>query len=645
YQVIMATVDPVVDDQSSSSEDEVLQIKALTKKQIQEINRRKNKNKKKKASKRNTKGGKGEEEDSADSGVATTDGDSGKETEKEEGAEKKDGEEKEVEPRDEDVLADFDIEYVGEKPKIQDPSFYQFAAVFDKFVITPESLIKKTEEQLKADHPTESKGGSRNDDERVREREEILKSEMKTEESKLSKKKLRLSMQPSMAKLKESTGRPDVVEWADVTSRDPFMLVALKAYRNTVPVPRHWNAKRKYLAGKRGFERPPFDLPDFVKRTGIQEMRESLWEKEDHQSLKSKMRERARPKLGKIDIDYQKLHDAFFKWQTKPEMTLMGELYFEGKELEGRMRDKKPGQLSDELRIALGMPVGHNATKFPPPWLIAMQRYGPPPSYPTLKIAGLNSPIPDGCSFGYHAGGWGKPPVDQYGKPLYGDVFGVNLMPEADEDEEQRLNTRYWGEIGSDDDSSDESEAEEDEEGEDGEKPDMDGMQTPMTDGFATPSGMSSAVPTGLDTPDTIELRKGKRGDESSLGGDTPAVAYHIIPEKRVDRIGGQMMGSTHVYDLSKKQAMNESGVEVNLNPEDLDGLDQRGLEAKYEEQLRKQQKSKDDDEGDGEDFSDMVAEHNAKQGRKRKAQEQKKSSTSGGSGASQNKKYKDFKF
>lgn len=31
-----------------------------------------------------------------------------------------------------------------------------------------------------------------------------------------------------------------------------------------------------------------------------------------------------------------------------------------------------------------------------------------------------------GCSFGYHAGGWGKPPVDEMGKPLYGDVFGTN---------------------------------------------------------------------------------------------------------------------------------------------------------------------------------------------------------------------------
>lgn len=41
---------------------------------------------------------------------------------------------------------------------------------------------------------------------------------------------------------------------------------------------------------------------------------------------------------------------------------------------------------------------------------------------------------------------------------------------------------------------------------------------------------------------------------------------------------------------LQKKQAMTEGGVEISLNPEDMD-LDQRGLEAKYEEQLRKQQK------------------------------------------------------
>ena len=59
------------------------------------------------------------------------------------------------------------------------------------------------------------------------------------------------------------------------------------------------------------------------------EMRAALAEKEDQKSMKQKMRERVRPKMGKIDIDYQKLHDAFFKWQTKPKMTIHGDLYYE----------------------------------------------------------------------------------------------------------------------------------------------------------------------------------------------------------------------------------------------------------------------------------------------------------------------------
>ena len=69
----------------------------------------------------------------------------------------------------------------------------------------------------------------------------------------------------------------------------------------------------------------------------------------------------------------------------------------------------------------------------PPPWLINMQRYGPPPSYPNLKIPGLSAPIPPGAAFGYHPGGWGKPPVDEYGNPIYGDVFGVYGTKEHDD--------------------------------------------------------------------------------------------------------------------------------------------------------------------------------------------------------------------
>lgn len=51
----------------------------------------------------------------------------------------------------------------------------------------------------------------------------------------------------------------------------------------------------------------------------------------------------------------------------------------------------------------------------PPPWLINMQRYGPPPGYPQLKIPGVNAPIPEGAQWGYQPGGWGKAPVNEVG--------------------------------------------------------------------------------------------------------------------------------------------------------------------------------------------------------------------------------------
>jgi hypothetical protein len=64
--------------------------------------------------------------------------------------------------------------------------------------------------------------------------------------------------------------------------------------------------------------------------------------------------------------------------------------------------------LSDELKTALSIPP-----LAPPPWLINMQRFGPPPSYPSLRIPGLNAPIPEGAQWGYHPGGWGRPPIDE----------------------------------------------------------------------------------------------------------------------------------------------------------------------------------------------------------------------------------------
>ena len=45
------------------------------------------------------------------------------------------------------------------------------------------------------------------------------------------------------------------------------------------------------------------------------------------------------------------------------------------------VKNAKPGVLSEALQGALGMSAGA-----PPPWLINMQRYGPPPSYTDLKV-------------------------------------------------------------------------------------------------------------------------------------------------------------------------------------------------------------------------------------------------------------------
>jgi splicing factor 3B subunit 2 len=66
----------------------------------------------------------------------------------------------------------------------------------------------------------------------------------------LSKKKLRKMKRPTIAELKNRVERADLVEAHDVTSADPEFLLYLKALPGTVPVPRHWGRKRKYLQGK-----------------------------------------------------------------------------------------------------------------------------------------------------------------------------------------------------------------------------------------------------------------------------------------------------------------------------------------------------------------------------------------------------------
>lgn len=242
-----------------------------------------------------------------------------------------------VEKRNEDnsvVSSDIEIEYVGadfskELSGVDHAVMNELLSIFGKFTKPEDLLNSDIPKDIKIDRGEEVEALSEvgNDSAAV--------DGMQNGKT-LSKKKKKLMSRLSVAELKQLVSRPDVVEAHDVSSSDPRLVVFLKAYRNTVPVPRHWCHIRKYLQGKRGSEKVPYQLPEFIADTGIAKIREAIMEQEEMKKSKQKARERIRPKMGKIDIDYQVLHDAFFKYQTKPKMSIHGDLYYEGKEFEVR---------------------------------------------------------------------------------------------------------------------------------------------------------------------------------------------------------------------------------------------------------------------------------------------------------------------
>jgi len=411
-----------------------------------------------------------------------------------------------------------------------------------------------------------------------------------------------------VAELKQHCAKPEVVEVWDSSAHDPRLLVWLKAHRNTVPVPRHWSQKRAFLQGKRGIEKPPWELPDFIRATGIQKIRDHYAEKEDAKSLKQKAKDTKTAKLGKINIDYQVLHDAFFVYQSKPRMSKVGDLYYEGKEYEVAV-GRKPGKLSEELKSALGMTDGG-----PPPWLINMQRYGPPPSYPHLRVPGLSAPIPAGAQFGYHPGGWGKPPVDELGVPIYGDVFG-NSKAKTKESTPYDVavdKTKLFGEI--DEEYEDEDESEDEAAAEDVDAATVEEDAEDNAEEYA--DGIESTLPPDAETPDVLDLRK---------KSDGPKSLYTVLPSKESSVGADQLVGSSHTYVIpadgdERPKRKTRAGVEVTLDADALgdDGLqDEAAIRAAYEGTVAEERAA-----AAGEDFSDMVADHARAQ--KRKAKDKK---------------------
>ncbi|KOS19587.1 Pre-mRNA-splicing factor sap145 [Escovopsis weberi] len=494
-----------------------------------------------------------------------------------------------------------------------DPAFAIYREIFSKFGASME------EDQIAKEANAGNQGTVFFDTDDIPDEEE------ETGQPKLSKKKRKLLNKLSVAELKALVRIPEVVEWQDVSSSDPRLLVQIKAQRNVVP---------------------------FIAETGIAEMRDAVLEKQAEQTLKQKQRERVQPKMGKLDIDYQKLYDAFFRFQTKPELTRFGEVYYEGKESEVDYQHFRPGELTDMTKEALGMPPGA-----PPPWLINQQRFGPPPSYPTMKIPGLNAPPPPGGSWGFHPGGWGKPPVDEFNRPLYGgDVFGLTAQngaaPQAQPPQPALLQTAepvertLWGELQP---RAEESEEEESEEESDEEDDDDVPGGTETSSGLETPGGYASTVhpdyaSQGVETSiaGEMDLRKERRGfdtEESSA----PRSAYTVVPERQVRAEG--FFGSDRAYDISAAQRAAQAANVPVLGADDdtrkrkkpgdvdvaidVDSLNQQGGLSKDELRSRYDAGTKEDGIGAkwayDDDLSQMIAEESRKRQRTERERNEKK--------------------
>lgn len=194
------------------------------------------------------------------------------------------------------------VEIVPEELQLP-PNLGEFSEIFQRF--QERTLRRQPQEDLPSipQQKEQSDSSSSSDDD--------------YEHKVASRKKQRKLARLTVAALKSKVAKPDLVEWTDVTSIDPEFLIFLKSYRNLVPVPVHWCTKRKFLQGKRGAEKMLFELPDFIKDTGIMALRDPA---HTH-------RNKYAAKMGKLDIDYQKLHDAFFKYQTKPYCSSHGEMY------------------------------------------------------------------------------------------------------------------------------------------------------------------------------------------------------------------------------------------------------------------------------------------------------------------------------
>jgi splicing factor 3B subunit 2 len=139
----------------------------------------------------------------------------------------------------------------------EDPTFAMYKDIFSKFGVS-----------LDADEVAKEANAGNQGTVFFDEDDDIPDEDEAAGPVKLSKKKRKQLNKLSVAELKALVRIPEVVEWQDISSSDPRVLVQIKAQRNVVPVPTHWSLKREYLSSKRGIEKAAFSPPRFHCRDG-----------------------------------------------------------------------------------------------------------------------------------------------------------------------------------------------------------------------------------------------------------------------------------------------------------------------------------------------------------------------------------------
>ncbi|GME90569.1 unnamed protein product [[Candida] boidinii] len=401
-----------------------------------------------------------------------------------------------------------------------DPNFQDFKRIFSKFQPVEENEDEDEDDASKInnnngigeviDNNEQNDIEDQDDDDDDDEDENQVK--------KLSKRQLKKTYKLPLAILKSESKNPKLVEWIDTDSADPRFLVYLKNLHNIVEIPRHWSSKGDYLSSKKGIEKPPFELPKFILDTGILEMRNTT--ESDNSTLKQRMRERVQPKSGQLDMDFNKLYDAFFKNQKKPKLLKFGELYYEGLEdhkdinINTKINSNstldsnlfRVGILSKELRTALGI----NDTDLPP-WVKKLSTLGAPPSYPYMNLS-------DGTL------------IDENEKTLIHNIGNP-------------IESVQWGKIESDEeDDDDEDEDEDEEDGNDENSEDENDNDEELEDAQILKEGDIPIESIGEDAP-TRNLALSDEDDE-------PGTLFRILKETKSKRDG--FMGKDALsYDIS----------------------------------------------------------------------------------------------